>query len=210
LVVIAFAGWAYDAGRRVAGFDRGETADMLEQLRSQNVVLESELARLRSLLTASESSLQIEQAAQKILSEKHGVLVQENNKLREELAVFERLTKFEGKRNEEVDLDQVSVTPDAAKGYFRYSFLVALQGARRGKETRFNLRINVVPRGDQTGAKIAVPGNEGAESGRYEIVLRNFRRIEGRFRLPEGVQPAAVEIEILEAGQPKASKRVVL
>jgi len=39
-------------------------------------------------------------------------------------------------------------------------------------------------------------------------VLRNFKRIDGKFQVPQGFVLGAVEIKILEAGQIKASKRV--
>ncbi|MBU3989259.1 MAG: hypothetical protein KJ702_08115, partial [Gammaproteobacteria bacterium] len=67
-VSLALAGWVYDTGRRMAGFDQSESGSLVKELRQTNAALEEEVARLRSLLTASQSSLQIDQAAQNILS----------------------------------------------------------------------------------------------------------------------------------------------
>jgi hypothetical protein len=92
-LLLGLAVWVFDAGRRIAGFDQNEVST----LQSANAVLEEEVARLRSLLAASENNLQIERAAQKQLSEKHSALIEENAKLKEELAVLERLSKQRGR-----------------------------------------------------------------------------------------------------------------
>lgn len=210
IAVIGLAGWAYDAGRRVAGFDQGASVQQLEQLRAQNEILNEETAKLRSLLAASESGLQIERAAQNLLSEKHAILLQENNRLKEDIAIYERLVRVENKRDDEVVLDQVSVRlADASSGSFQYAFLISLKGARRGKDAKFSLQLVVHPRGAPANAKILLPQEDGDRS-QYEIVLRNFRRIEGRFKLPAGIEPATIEIRILETGTLKASQVVSL
>lgn len=85
--------WVFDAGRRIAGFEQSE----LNTLQTANAALKEDIARLHSLLAASENNLQIERAAQKQLSEKHRVLIEESAKLKEELAVLERLSKQRGR-----------------------------------------------------------------------------------------------------------------
>jgi hypothetical protein len=92
-LLLGMAIWVFDAGRRIAGFDQSEVST----LQSTNAALAEEVARLRSLLTANENNLQIERAAQKQLSEKQSALIEENAKLKEELAVLERLSKQRGK-----------------------------------------------------------------------------------------------------------------
>lgn len=93
VLLLGLAGWMFDAGRRIAGLDQNELAALQET----NLALENEAQRLRSLLAASENSLQIEQSAAKLLSEKNRALVEENAKLKEELAVIERLSERRGK-----------------------------------------------------------------------------------------------------------------
>ncbi len=143
---VIMAGWAYDAGRRIAGYDQSESSQLFDELRLANVALEEEVARLRSLLTVSESSLQIEQAAQRSLAEKNSTLVEENARLKEELVVLGRLAKLEGKSCWHQDstparqmvkypwiawLSGRMLPPEA----YRFSFLMALQGSRRGRES---------------------------------------------------------------------------
>lgn len=209
LLVLALAGWAYDAGRRMAGFDQSETGHVVNELRSTNAAQEEEINRLRSLLSGSESNLQIEQATQKLLTEKNASLIEENAKLKEELAVFERLARLEGKGGEEVSIDRLSVRAEAP-GRYRYSFLIALQGQRRGKESKLNLQLVVSPANTATGAKVTFPKNGMGDASQYEIVLRNFRRIEGKFELSPEFSVGSVEIRVLEAGQLKTSKSATL
>ncbi len=217
---VVMAGWAYDAGRRIAGYDHSESSQVTDELRLANVSLEEEVARLRSLLTVSESSLQIEQATQHSLSEKNSTLAEENARLKEELVVLGRLAKLDGKSvatkaepskiDGEISLDRLVVRPDPATGSYRFSFLMALQGSRRGREARLNLQITVSPREGTAGDKIELPRKTDKNVAQYEIVLRNFRRIDGKFELPNSISVGAVEFRIFEAGVLRASKSVNL
>lgn len=93
VLLLALAVWVFDFGRQIAGFNQNE----ISALQSSNVTLEEEVSRLRGLLAASENDLQIEKAAQKELAGKHSTLVEENTRLKEELAVLERLSKAKKK-----------------------------------------------------------------------------------------------------------------
>jgi hypothetical protein len=208
LVVLSMTlvGWAYDAGRRIAGFDRSETDQVLAELRLANTALEDEAGRLRTSLTASESSLKIEQASQQLLSERNTELSAENAKLKEELAVFERLAQLEKKSDDGVLLDRLKVEREAVAGRYRFGFLIALQGPRRGKETKFNLQIIASPRDSVRGDKIVLPRMDDPNAAQYEIELKNFRRIEGKFDLPSNIPFAVLEFRILEDGMVKTSQ----
>lgn len=89
MVLLVLAVWVFDFGRQIAGLNQNE----IPTLQSANAKLEQEVARLRGVLAASDNDLQIERAAQKALTEKHNALVEENVRLKEELAVMERLFK---------------------------------------------------------------------------------------------------------------------
>ena len=207
---VALAAWAYDVGRRMSGTHEGDADRVVSELRLANSTLESETVRLRSLLTASESGLQIERAAQKLLSEKSNALADDNARLKEELAVFERLAKLEGKTEDEISIENLSVRADAAPGRYRFNFLMALRGTRRGKDAKFSLQLVVSPRAGTVGAKMTLPRNGDPDAAQYEIALRNFRRIEGKFDVPAGYIVGATEIKIFEAGILRSSRSLVL
>src|SRR3954467_2659966 len=82
-VSLALAAWMYDAGRRFAGFDRTELEGEVSKLKDSLAQLKDEAARLRSIASASESRLRIEQAAQTQLAGQVKALEDENNRLRE-------------------------------------------------------------------------------------------------------------------------------
>lgn len=204
----------YDAGKRVVGYDGGQSDRATEQLRAINAGLEEEVARMRSLLSSSESTLQIERSAQKLLSEQNSALVAENAKLKEDLAVFERLAKVESASQVAgvaggVSLDRVSVRSLTPKTY-QFGFLIALQGERRGKEAMLDLQLIISPR-EGAGAKIILPASKiDPDISQYQIALRNFRRIEGRFKVPEDFSPGKVEFVISENGKLLTSQNVSL
>jgi hypothetical protein len=93
VLLLALAVWVFDFGQQIAGINQNE----ISTLQSSNATLGAEVGRLRGLLAASENDLQIEKAAQKELTEKHSAMVVENARLKEELAVLERLSKAKKK-----------------------------------------------------------------------------------------------------------------
>lgn len=206
-LVAAIAFVSFDAGQQMAGSDQASSARLVGELKMANAELEEEVARLRSLLAARESSLEIEQASQKLLTEKSSALTAENARLKEELAVFERLAKLEAGPDDTITLDRVNIKVESP-GLYRYSFLIALQGARRGKEARLNLQVHVSGRGSND--KIVFPLRDDPDPGQYEIALRNFRRIDGKISVPGGFSVSEIEIKVLEAGQMRASKKIAL
>lgn len=207
ILVTAIAIVSFDAGRQVAGFDQGSSSRLVDELKTSNTELEKEVARLRSLLAARESSLEIEQASQRLLAEKNSLLTSDNAKLKEELAIFERLAKLETGSDDTITLDRLSVKLESL-GQYRYSFLIALQGARRGRDTKLNLQVHVS--GRNVNDKIIFPLKDDPDSGQYEIALRNFRRIDGKISVPSGFAVSEIEIKVLEAGQLKASKKIAV
>lgn len=94
VAILGLAFWVFDFGRQIAGFNQNE----ITALQAANASLEQELAQLRGLLAASENDLQIERAAQKLLTDKHSALLEENTRLKEDLAVLERLSKIKKKQ----------------------------------------------------------------------------------------------------------------
>lgn len=91
--VLVLAGWMYDAGSRLAGYNRQETGEELAVLRLENSRQAAELERLRREVGAGEGNVQMAWAAQERLVQQVKELESENNRLREDLAVFENLDR---------------------------------------------------------------------------------------------------------------------
>jgi hypothetical protein len=208
-VAIALAGWVYDAGRRIAGFDHSESVQEIGALRSRVTELEADVEKLRAETNASDSSLRIERTAQQQLSEQVKALEAENNRLKEENAVFEKLAKGEGKDNS-VSMSRLRVFPDGAGGRYRYQFLVSQNGESRGREFRGAVQVVVTPQPGSASGIINFPRPDEQNADRFAVVFKYFRSIDGAFALPSGIKPKTVEIRLMQDGAVKAAQTVNL
>jgi hypothetical protein len=204
-VAIALAGWIYDAGRRIAGFDSSETAQEISALTEKVAALEAEVAQLRAANNASESSLQIERTAQQQLTGQVQALEAENNRLKEENAVFERLA---GGKDGGVTLSRLRVFPDGTAGRYRYQFLVSQNSDQRGGEFRGSVQVVVNLPIEGTNGMITFPRPNDPEAGRFAVVFKHFHSIDGYFTIPGGVKPKSVEIRLMQDGAVRAAQTV--
>jgi len=207
LVVLIIGGvrWAYDAGRRIAGFDASATERELQELRANLVQREEEAARWRSQASAAESMLAVERAAREQLATQVRALEGENSRLREELAVFERLAGG-ADPGTGVSIEQLRLEQPISGNVWRYQFLVARREGRGGVPFRGQYQLLLTPKGG--GAIIQFP-RAGGDMTRQTLEFRHFRRVDGSIELPEGVIPAQVELRILQQGQLQASYTLI-
>src|SRR5258707_5817302 len=207
---LAVAAWMYDAGRRFAGFDRGELQSDLASTRDSMARLEAEAARLRSIANASESRLKIEQTAQVQLAAQVKVLEDENNRLKEDLAFFENLVPSE-RRGDKVSIHRFKVERDVLPGEFRYRLLV-LQGGRLDREFHGSLQLVVEMQQEGRDATIVIPESAEAGNTSFKLNFKYFRRVEGTFQVPAGARVRTVQALILEKGtsDARASQNVNL
>lgn len=209
-LALALAGWVYDAGRRIAGYDRSESAQEIGALRERVGELEAEVVRLRAASNASESSLQIERTAQLQLTAQVKSLEAENNRLKEENAVFERLSQGTGGRESPITISRLRVFPEGAVGRYRYQFLVAQNGENRGREFKGSVQVVAhLPPGTPDGM-IVFPQADDPDPARFAVVFKHFRSIDGAFALPVGVKPKSFEIRIVQDGAVRAAQAVTL
>jgi len=201
-LVVGGGRWAYDAGRRIAGFDAGATERELQSLRSSLVQREEEAVRWRAQASAAESTLAIERAAREQLATQVRGLESENGRLREELAVFERLAGGNDSSGTGLSIEQLRIEPPTAGNVWRYRFLVAQKGERGGAPFRGQYQLLLTPQGG--GAIIQFP-RAGGDMTRQSLEFRHFRRVDGSIDLPEGVAPGQIELRILQQGQVRAS-----
>jgi hypothetical protein len=197
---LALAAWIYDAGRRFAGFDRGEALQELSALRESVARLSKEAVVLRAGVNASESKLQIERTAQAQLGKQVKALEEENARLKEDLAFFENLIPSE-QRDYKLLINRFRVDPGGLPGEFRYRLLL-LQGGRRDKPFQGNLQLLVTLQDEGKDAIITLPEQGAAQN--YKISFKYFQRIEGTFRVPPGAQVKSVQVRIFEAGSSEA------
>lgn len=207
-VALALAGWIYDAGRRIAGFDSSETAQEIGTLTQKATELEAEVAKLRAANNASESSLQIERTAQQQLTAQVQALEAENNRLKEENAVFERLAQG-GSKDNSVTISRLRVFPEGSGGRYRYQFLVSQNGDQHGREFKGSVQVVASLPGDNPGGgMMTFPRPNDPEAGRFAVTFKHFRSIDGAFIIPGGAKPKSVEIRLVQDGAVRATQTV--
>lgn len=208
-VVVVAAGWVYDRGQRLGGFDRSASEQEIGQLRERVSLLEEENARLRSIANSGESNIQIERTTRDQLSRQVKTLEDENTRLKESLAVFENLARG-GSPSETLSVSRLRIDPDGGDGRYRYRLLVSRQGQSGEQEFRGSLQFYVTVRRGNESAMIVLPQADDADKGRYAISFRNFRSLEGNFRiLPDDVI-TRVEVRLMQGGAVKASQSITL
>jgi hypothetical protein len=141
------------------------------------------------------------------LTQQVRTLEEENVRLKEELAVFENLARGEN-REEGISISRLRVTPDGVPGMYRYSLLVSQDGAQRGREFRGHLQIAVTLQQGSESAMILIPRAGDPESAKFSFSFKNFRRLDGSFRLPPEAKMKAAEIRVVLDGAIKAAQRL--
>lgn len=209
---VALAAWMYDAGRRFAGFDRGEVQDELVGMRRELESTRGELAKLRAIANAADSKMSIERTAQVQLARQIRSLEQDNARLREDLAIFENMLSVETRSVQALNIQRFKVEPEGLPGEYRYRMLL-LTGNRRDRgdfQGRLELLVGVQQEGKN--AIILIPDRAAADGPPFKLAFRNFFRVEGTFRVDPKTKVSTVQVRIFETGtaQAKATQSVTL
>jgi hypothetical protein len=203
---LALAAWIYDAGRRFAGFDSSQADEELRRLRDAHVQLEKEAAGLRAVVNASDARIKIEQSAQARLVEQLRQMGEENNRLKEDLALYDGFNPGE-RRDERVAIQRFVVEKGDSPGHYRYRLLV-VQGGRRDHDYQGSLQILVGGQGEGRNAMIPVQEDGLAPGEAHRLNFRLFQRQAGTFSLPAGVRARSVQVKVFESGsaEPRATQ----
>lgn len=201
---LALAGWIYDAGRSIAGFK----SSAMDTLKARTEDLDAELKQLRSEVAASVARLQIEQAAQEQLKKHAAEMEEENIRLKEELAVFENMAQGRGAEGS-LAISRLRIEP-AVDGSYGYTMLATRQQSKKDGEFRGQLQLVLSIQQASGNAMISLPAAGDPEASRYQVAFRNFHRLMGRFRIPEGAQLLSVEARLLQDGSVKTVQRITL
>lgn len=203
---LTLAAWMYDAGRRFAGFDRGEIEEEVTRLRSQMLKMQEDTTKLRALADAGESRVRMERGTQAQLARQVRQLEEENGRLKEDLAFFENLIpvdKSEGK----VSINRFRVQADSPAGEYRYRLLV-LQGGRRDKEQQSAIQFLVEMQLDGKTVIIQLPAEKPGSDPAYRFNFKYFHRAEGSFRVNPAARVKSVQVRVFDAvsGQLRATQ----
>ena len=201
----ALAAWIYDAGRRFAGFDRGEIEQELAKVRSDLAATRGELNSLRASANAADSRLSIERTSQQKLAQQIRSLEQDNARLREELAVFESMLSSEAAAAAApIGILRFKVEPESVAGEYRYRVLLRASAVRKGRDFAGRLELAVNMTEDGRSATIMIPDGADTSAPAFRFSFKHFQRIEGSFRVSPKAKVGAVQVRIFENGSPAA------
>ena len=177
------------------------SADDIRTLRSHVMELDAELTKLRNIVGAGESSLQLERATQKKLSQQVQSLESENATLKEDLAFFEGLMPSANAADESgVRIDRLKIEKSARADEFRYKMLVINSAGKQSREFKGTYQLLVRFRRNGSESAITIPAGNETNLSAFRMEVKNFHRIEGVFEIPAGGEIVAVEARLLQDG----------
>jgi len=208
---LASAMWIYDAGRQIAGYHKDEASDEIRSLRNHVMDLDAELTKLRSVAGSGESTLQMERAALRQLTNRVKALESENASLREDLAFFEGLMPNpEASDDPALKIDRFRIEPLGTDGDYRYRLLVVNNAGRQTKQLKGDLQLLVKVRVDGKDAMITVPSASEGDSSSFHFDIKHLHRFDGVFSVPQKARILSVEARLLQDGSVRAKQLLVL
>jgi hypothetical protein len=195
----------YEYGRSLGGPDRRELAAEVERLKSQLREAEAERNQFIATISALETQMKVDRAAQEQLLKQANELNAESNRLREDLAFFESLLPTKANASGIV-IRSFRMQPDGAPEAMRYRLLVQQAGKpERDFVGSVQMQVNLVREGRILALQVpdpAVPESRRA----LELSFRHYQRVEGSITLPEGATARSVVVRIVAAGQTHAQQ----
>ena len=197
-------------GLRIDGGRDAVAADELRSLRSHVMELDAELTRLRGIAGAGESSIQLERATLRKLSQQVQLLESENALLKEDLAFFEGILPSSGGGESGIRIDRFRVERGMKSGEYRYKMLVINGAAAQAKEFRGSLELLVRVKQGGRESEIRFPSEERPESLKYQVEVNGFHRIDGVFEIPQGMDVLSAEARLLQGSAVRARQSTML
>ena len=194
----ALAIWIFDRGRDITGFNPKASQNQLQSYKEQIEKLTSERDRLATVANAAESTLNIERAAQKQLTQQAKTLEADNMRLKEDLAFFESLLPADtGTRG--ISIRRV-VVDMVAPGQLRYRLLV-MQGGKGNVQFDGNVQFSINGQHGGKSVMMLLPDAKSNDADKFKISFKHYQRLEGILAIPEGWIVKTVQARVLEKGQ---------
>jgi len=209
LVVAGVVWWVVQNSYRITGFDAQEARQQIQTLGEDNQRMKRDLEVTKGMLNERDRQLQIEKASQTELARTVAQLQEENAAIKEDLGFLRRVMSS-GATPEGIGVSDLKVERDGNTSEYRYRMLLT-QGGQRKQD--FVGRIQVVARVSQgiSNSTLTFPDPALPETtGSFEF--RFYRKVEGRFRIPEGSTLKGVDVRVLAVpgGQVKLSRTINL
>lgn len=194
-VAAAVAWYLVDNSYKITGFNREEAKEQIARLTADNERLNREFELTKTLLNERESQLKVEKASQAEFSRNLAQLQEENAGLKEDLG-FLRNIMSSGSVPEGVAISNLKVEPDAPAGDFRYQMLLT-QGGQRKQDFKGKVQLLVRVQTGTQQTTLSFPSDAEVRTPAAPLEFRYYKKIDGRFRIPEGSQLKSVQVRVL-------------
>ena len=191
--------WAFEFGKSIAGLDHNAKEELVS-LRAEVSKLRADNDKNQSIVNTSGLVLAAEKAEKDKLNAQLKQLDQDNRALRDDLGVFENLTKSNGSEGLAIRSLQAELL---AGDQLKWQVLV-IQPLKNAPP--FSGKLELTFSGLQNGKpwSMTLPG------GAQALQLTQYRRAEGLLELPAQVVVKAVSAKVLEGNITKAVQSIKL
>lgn len=194
VAVIILTHWfAYEYGRKVAGFDSENADAYIGQLQSQLDEAQAEIIASQRQATMLERNSRIDDDASNQLKETLADSQNEALKLKKELAFYKSIVAPEqGARN--LAIQTVQLEADQSGGY-AYKIMVSQRG-RNDLFARGTLDVSIkgVSNGQSATLKLTDVSNDTKKPMKFGF--KYFQNFEGVMNLPADFQPDAIRVKV--------------
>ncbi len=204
LLVALLAYGAYETGKGTGKVDNGNVATndpALEQILEASNCLKKYNEALCTQIADLVRQLQISNATRVDLAKQVKSLDEENERLREDLSLFQRLISGnDGAADAELVIHRFSLEPSQIPGEYLYTLLLA-QGGKRLKNFIGSLEFAVELKQDDDKKLISLV-DENASKG-FPVDFRYYHRLEKSFQVPTETVVESLQVRIFENGESK-------
>ena len=199
--------WGFDFGQIFGGFNRKEIEAKIATLETEATKLRSEAFDLRAKNSTLESELAMTRGSQQTQQKQSIELSGENAQLKEELAFLQKLVSDSNKQIG-LQLQRLSVERDSDE-MWHYNLLVVRGGSPKDEfEGNIVLQATLAPApGAPAGTRgmiLTLPEDQPEAKPALALKFKYYQRVEGRFRVPEGMRVTAITARAFETGEGSA------
>ena len=213
LVVAGMWWWGFDFGQLLGGFNRREVEQRITTLEADTATAQRESVALRARNTELESELAMMRGAQAEFSKQQLEMMQENARLKEELAFFQQFFA-DATRTPGVSVQRLSV--EGADGpVVRFSVLLVRGGtAKADFEGMLGMQADLVGDADSAVAPmtLTLPADAPETTAPLALKFKYYQRVEGTFAIPPAYTVRALTARVYENGvaSPRSTRTLTL
>ncbi len=194
-VLILGAGWIYNYGLSMAGFDRSSASRQQQKLETEIHQLRNDNQELREGLARAQRNLQMDQTAYQELERSLKASAQEIVKLREELNFYRNIISPADKKSG-LRIQSLNIEPVGKSNEYRYK-LVLIQALKHERTVYGQARFEISGTRAGETAVLHVPSTKERP---INVNFKYFQDIEGKFALPKDFRPQQIKVNVMTRG----------